>query len=75
MLLISPATCEIRAVIHILHTENMSAAEIHNELCMVFGHNLMSEGTARQRYRMFKDGRTNVHHEESGYGFSFDFLE
>jgi hypothetical protein len=24
---------------------------------------------------MFKDGRTNVHHEESGYGFSFDFLE
>jgi hypothetical protein len=60
----SPATCEIRAVIHILHTENMSAAEIHRELCMVYSQNLMNEGTVRQWCRMFKEGRTNVHHEE-----------
>jgi hypothetical protein len=31
---------------------------------MVCGQNVMSEGTVRQRCRMFKDGRTNVHDEE-----------
>jgi transposase len=42
----------------------MSAAEIHNELCAVYGQNVVSEGTVRQWCRMFKDERTNVHDEE-----------
>jgi transposase len=42
----------------------MSAVEIHHELCAVYGQNVMSEGTARQWCRMFKDGRINVHDEE-----------
>jgi hypothetical protein len=29
----NPASCEIRAVICFLHARNMSAAEIHSELC------------------------------------------
>jgi hypothetical protein len=61
------ASCEIRAVIHFLHAENMSAVEIHCELCTaVYGQNVMSEGTVRQWCRIFKDGRgqTNVHGEE-----------
>jgi hypothetical protein len=61
----NPASCKIYAVIHFLHAENMSAAEIHHKLCAaVNSQNLTSEGTVRQWYRMFKNGRTNVHNEE-----------
>jgi hypothetical protein len=42
----------------------LSAAEIHRKLCAVYGQNIVSEGTARQWCRMFKDGRTNVHDEK-----------
>jgi hypothetical protein len=31
----NPASCKIRAVIHFLHAKNISAAEIHPELCIV----------------------------------------
>jgi hypothetical protein len=42
-----------------------SAAQIHCKLCAaVYVQNVISEGTARQRCRMFKDRRTNVHDEE-----------
>jgi hypothetical protein len=34
----------------------MSAVEIHRELCaVVYGQNVMNEGTVRQSCRMFKD--------------------
>jgi transposase len=59
-----PASCEIHAVIHFLHAENISVAEIHRELCGVYGQNVTSEGTVRQWCRMFKDGWTDVHNEE-----------
>jgi hypothetical protein len=35
--------CEIRAVNSFLRAKNMSASEIHRELCAVYGQNLMSE--------------------------------
>jgi hypothetical protein len=38
-----PASCEIRAVIHFLHTRKTSSAEIHRELCAAKGENVMSE--------------------------------
>jgi hypothetical protein len=44
----NPASCEIHAVIHLLHAENMSAAEIHCELCAVY---------SQKCY--VKDGRAN----------------
>jgi hypothetical protein len=44
----NPASCEIHAVIFFLHAKNMSAVEIHHELCMVYSQNVMSEGTVRQ---------------------------
>jgi hypothetical protein len=44
----NPSTCKICAVICFLHTENMSAVEIYLELCVVYGQNVMSEGTIRQ---------------------------
>jgi transposase len=61
----NPASCEIRSAIRFLHAKNMSAAEIHRELCAaVYGQNVTSEGTVRQRCRMFENGRTNVHDEK-----------
>jgi hypothetical protein len=44
----NPASCEIPVVICFLHATNMSAAEVHRELCAVYGQNVMSEGTGRQ---------------------------
>jgi hypothetical protein len=43
-----PSSCEIRAVISFIHAKNMRAAEIHRELCAVYGQNVMGEGTVRQ---------------------------
>jgi hypothetical protein len=37
----NPTSCEIRGA----HDKNMSAAEIHYELCMVYSQNVMSERT------------------------------
>jgi hypothetical protein len=41
-----------------------SAAETHRELRAAYSQNVISDETARQWCRMFKDGRTNVHNEE-----------
>jgi hypothetical protein len=42
-------SCEIRNVICFLHDKNMSAVEIHRDLCAaVYGQKVMSEGTVRQ---------------------------
>jgi hypothetical protein len=60
----NPASCEINAVVSFLHAKNMSPAEIHRELCAVYGQNLKSEGTVRQLCGMFKNGRSIVHDEE-----------
>jgi len=38
----APASCEVRAVIHFLHAEGQSAAEIHCRLCRVYSDNVMS---------------------------------
>jgi hypothetical protein len=55
----NPASSKIHAVIQFLQAKNLSAAEIHLELYVVYGLNVMSEGTVRQWCRMFKDGWTN----------------
>jgi hypothetical protein len=60
----NPTNCEIRDIICFLRAKSMNAAEIHRELCAVYGQQVMSEGTLRQWCRMVKDGRTNVHDEE-----------
>jgi hypothetical protein len=57
------ASCEIHAVIRFLHAKHMNAAGIHRELRALYSQNVMSEGTLRQWYRMFEDGRTNVQEE------------
>jgi hypothetical protein len=52
-------SCKICTVIHFLHAKNISAEEIHHELCEVYKQNVISEGTVRRWCRMFKDGQTN----------------
>jgi hypothetical protein len=44
----NPASCEIRSVIRFLHSKSMRTAEIHRELCAVYGKYVMSERTVRQ---------------------------
>jgi hypothetical protein len=52
----SPASCDICDVICFICGINMSAAEIHCELCVAYGHDVIREGNVRQWCRMFKDG-------------------
>jgi hypothetical protein len=60
----NPASCEIHAISCFLHAKNMSAPEIHHEICAVYGQTVMNQGTLRQCCRMFKDGQRNVHDEK-----------
>ena len=60
----NPASCEVLAVIRFLLARNNNAAEIHRQLCEVYGPNVMSDGMVRQWCRLFKEGRANVHDEE-----------
>jgi hypothetical protein len=46
-MVVTPASCEICAVVCFLNSKNMSATEIHHELCVVYGQNVMSEVTIR----------------------------
>ncbi|GBM52926.1 Histone-lysine N-methyltransferase SETMAR [Araneus ventricosus] len=59
----NPAKCELRGVIRFLWAKKLSAADIHRELCAVYGPNILSEGVVRQWVRFFKNGRTNIHDE------------
>jgi hypothetical protein len=45
----NPASCEIHAVIRFRHAKNMSAAEMHLELCAaVYGQTIVTEGAVRR---------------------------
>jgi hypothetical protein len=37
-------SCEIRAVVCLLHAKNMSAAKIHHEICAAYAQNVISKG-------------------------------
>ena len=62
-LILSPANCEIRAVIRFPHSQKESPAEIHQQLCHVYGPDIMSERMVRRRCGQFNEGRSNVHDE------------
>jgi hypothetical protein len=49
----NPASCKIRSVVCFLPAKNMTAVEIHLELCMIYGRNVMSEGNVKQWCRIF----------------------
>jgi hypothetical protein len=41
----APASRNVHAVIHFLHTEGQSAAKIHHRLCHVYCDNIMSDSS------------------------------
>lgn len=51
-------------MIRFLSARNLSAAEIHRQICEVYGDTVMSESKVRKWVRQFKDGRDNVHDED-----------
>jgi hypothetical protein len=63
----NPASDKIYAfIIHFLCAKNMSAAEIHRELCPVYGQNVTSEGTVKTMVYNVQRWRTNIHDEGCG---------
>lgn len=62
--IVSPTSCEVRAVIRCLYAKGFSAAETHRELCLLYGPTVVHEGKFRQWGRFFENGRDTVHDEE-----------
>jgi len=58
-----PADCEIRSVIRFFNAKNVKPADIHRQICEVYGVNAMSDGMVRKWVRKFNEGRDNVHDE------------
>jgi len=57
----NPAPCEMRSVIHFLNTNNMKPAEIHRQLCDVYGEHAISSSMVWRWVRLFNEGCENVH--------------
>ena len=57
------ADYEIQSVIHFLIARNVLPSEIHHQICHKYGDNVMSDGIDRKWFRMFNEGRENVHDE------------
>jgi hypothetical protein len=58
-----PADCEIRYDIRFLNARNVKPADIHRQICEVYGENAMSDGIVRKCVRKFNEGRDNMHDE------------
>jgi hypothetical protein len=61
----NPASCDIRSVIKFLNAKNIRPAQIFRHVCDVYGENAMSGGMVRRWCRMFSEGRTNVHDDDT----------
>ena len=57
----TPTACEMRSVIHFLNVKNMKLAEIHCQLCDVYGEHAISSSMVRRWVRLFNEGCENVH--------------
>ena len=57
----NPAACEIQPVIRFLNAKNMTPAEIHHQICDVYGEHAVSSSMVRKWVRLFNEGRENVH--------------
>jgi hypothetical protein len=48
------------SVIHFLSARNVQPADIHHQICEVYGENAMSDGMVRKWVRKFNKGHDNV---------------
>jgi len=53
----NPAACEMWSVIRFLNVKNMTPAEIHRQLCDVYGEHAMISSMVRRWVRLFNEGR------------------
>ena len=57
----NPAACEMRSVIRFLNAKNMTPAEIHRQVCDVYGEQAVISSVVRRWVRLFNEGRENMH--------------
>jgi hypothetical protein len=55
-----PAACEMRSAIHFLNARNIKLADIHHQLCEVYGEHVMSDSMVRWWVRHFNEECENV---------------
>ena len=60
----NPADCEIRAVIRFLEAKNIQTADIHRQVCEVYGEEAMSGSMVRRWCWQFESGQDNVHDDK-----------
>jgi len=60
----NPADCEIRGVIRFLQAKNIQPADIHRQVCEVYGEGAMSDSMVRRWCRQFESGQDNVHNDK-----------
>jgi len=58
-----PAACEMRSVIHFLDAKNRTPAEIHRQLCDMYGAHAMCSSMVWTWVRLFNEGRKNAHND------------
>jgi len=58
------AGCEIRAVIRFLQAKNIQPADIHRQVCDVYGEGATSDSMVRRWCRQFESGRDKVHDDK-----------
>jgi hypothetical protein len=58
-----PTDREIRSVIRFLNARNVKPADVHRQICEIYGENATSDGMVRKWVRQFNEGRENVHDE------------
>ena len=63
----NPADCEIRAVIRFLQAKNIQPADIHRQVCEVYGEGAMSDSVVRRWCRQFESGR-DIGHDDKRSG-------
>jgi transposase len=54
------AACEMRSIIGFLNARNMKLADIHHQICEVYGEHAMSDSMVRRWVRHFNEGRENL---------------
>jgi len=57
----NPTACEMRSVIRFLNAKDMKLAEIHHQLCDVYGEHVLGSSMVRRWVRLFNEGREKVH--------------
>jgi hypothetical protein len=61
-----PTACEMLSVMCFLNARKTIPADIHRQLCEVYGEHATSDSIIRRWVRHFNEGRENVHDLRSG---------